>query len=261
MRTRGGGLPVTSCWLPAADGSSLLLQSLPPFDELLLFLVHLSTGVSVADLSQRFGIDGTSVSTVLSSWTRFLYRLLGSQRLWIRPELIRVYLPPEFAAFPDTQAVLHCVQVFCQAGGGGAGPASFRALVGLAPHGSVTFVSRLFGVSVSDLDVFRLSGVAELLSVDAAVMVDRGFRVEPAVPCAVHRPVFFRQQARSGGTGRAHGPLRVHVSRCLARLKENQLFCRSAPLHVCGSVEELFSVSCCLVNYQKLPRRSWSHPG
>lgn len=215
--------------------------------------MHLSTGAPLADLSQRFGIHSTSVSTVLSSWTRFLYRLLGSQRLWIPPEVVRLHLPPEFAAFPDTQAVLHCVRIFCQARGG---PASFRALVGLAPHGSVTFVSRLFAGSVSDLDVFRLSGVTELLSADAAVMVDRGFRIERAAPCAVHRPVFFQLQAQSSRTRRPLRLLQVQVGRCLARLQENQLFRRAAPLRVCGSVEELFSVSCCLLNYQKLPRRS-----
>lgn len=241
------------------------LQSLHPFDELLLFLMHLSSGPPLADLSQRFGIESAAVSGVISSWTHFLYRLLGSQRLWMPPEAARAHLPPEFSAFSDTQAVLHCVQIFCRARlplrlqssafPPWKSPASFKALVGLAPHGAVTFVSGLFAGSVVDLDVFRLSGVTKLLGADVAVMVDRGFLIDHAAPCKVHRPAFFYQQPRTCSERSRITPsvarLRAHVQRCLARVKENQLFSKAAPLRVCGSVEELFSVACYLVNYQK----------
>lgn len=238
--------------------------------------MHLSSGPPLADLSQWFGIDSAAVSGVISSWTHFLYRLLGSQRLWLSPEAVRAHLPPEFSAFSDTQAVLHCVQIFCQAQvpprlqssalAPGTSPASFKALVGLAPHGAVTFVSGLFARSVSDLDVFRRSGITELLRADAAVMVDRGLVLEGVAPCRVHRPAFFHQRPETsperGRAGPAVAHLKVHVRACLASVKENQLFNRCAPLSVCGSVEELFSVACCLVNYQKRPRRHlrcWTH--
>ncbi|ROI15338.1 Antigen WC1.1 [Anabarilius grahami] len=47
--------------------------------------------------------------------------------------------------------------------------------------------------------------------------------------------------------------LRVHVERCIRRVKENKLFDRDIPLSVCGSIEELFNVACFLVNYQYGP--------
>lgn len=255
--------------------SLFFFQSLLPFDELLLFLTHLSTGPSLSDLSQRFGIESAAVSGVISSWTHFLYRLLGSQRLWIPPEAVRAHLPPEFSAFSDTQVVLHCVQIFCRArvplrlqGSAfppGRDPASFKALVGLAPHGAVTFVSSLFARSVSDLEIFRQSGVTKLLRADAAVMVDRGFLIDHVAPCKVHRPAFFYQNPKTSSKRSRTGPsmahLKIHVRRCFASLKENQLFNKSAPLCVCGSLEELFSVACCLLNYQKRLRRnlhSWT---
>lgn len=231
--------------------------------------MHLSRGPSLADLSQRFGIESAAVSGVISSWTHFLYRLLGSQRLWIAPEAVRAHLPPEFSAFSDTQVVLHCVQIFCRARlplqlqskapPPGTSPASFKALVGLAPHGAVTFVSGLFARSVRDLDIFCLSGVTQLLTADAALMVDRGFLIDHLAPCKVHRPAFFYQHAKTSTKRRRIPPsttrLKIHVWRCLARLKQSQLFNKSAPLPVWGGLEELFSVACYLVNYQKRPRR------
>lgn len=225
--------------------------------------MHLSSGPSLADLSQRFGIESTAVSGVISSWTHFLFRLLGSQRLWIPPKAVRAHLPPEFAAFSDTQVVLHCVQIFCRArvplGLQSPNPASFKALVGLAPHGPVTFVSGLFARSVSDLEIFRRSGLSELLTADAAVMVDRGFLIDDVAPCRVHRPAFFyrcqRTSSKRGGITPPVARLMIHVRTCLASLKENQLFNMSAPLCVGGGLEELFSVACYLVNYQKRPRQ------
>ncbi|KAL7388843.1 hypothetical protein ABVT39_021615 [Epinephelus coioides] len=43
--------------------------------------------------------------------------------------------------------------------------------------------------------------------------------------------------------------LRVHVERCIRRVKENKLFDKVIPLSVCGSTDQLFSVACFPVNY------------
>jgi hypothetical protein len=50
-----------------------------------------------------------------------------------------------------------------------------KGLVGIAPHGAVTFISALYGGSVSDKEMFKQSGIAELLTENMAVMVDKGF--------------------------------------------------------------------------------------
>lgn len=133
-------------------------------DELLLFLMHLSVGLPLRDLANRFSIHQTTVSRIITSWTHFLYHLLGSIRLWIPPEGIKAYLPPEFAEFPDTQVILDCTEIFCQT------PSSlllqsevyssykshttFKAMIGIAPHGPITFVSPLYAGSMSDREIF-----------------------------------------------------------------------------------------------------------
>ncbi|XP_048101279.1 uncharacterized protein LOC125295790 [Alosa alosa] len=52
-------------------------QVLQPIDEFFLFLVHLSVGLKERDLGHRFGIHSSTVSRVVSSWTNYLYTLLG----------------------------------------------------------------------------------------------------------------------------------------------------------------------------------------
>ncbi|CAM4510210.1 unnamed protein product [Leuciscus chuanchicus] len=137
---------------------------LAPIDELLLFLMHLSIGLSLRDLANRFGIHRTTVSRIITTWTHFLYHLLGSIRLWLPKEVVQAHLPPEFSQYADTQVVLDCTEIFCQT------PSSlvlqsevfsnykshttFKAMIGIAPHGPITFVSPLYAGSMSDREIF-----------------------------------------------------------------------------------------------------------
>jgi len=53
--------------------------------------------------------------------------------------------------------------------------------------------------------------------------------------------------------------VRVHVERCIRRVKENKLFDKVIPLSVCGSIDQLFTVACLLVNYQNGPLvKAWA---
>ena len=242
-------------------------QKLPPIDELLLFLMHLSAGLLLRDLAERFCIHRSTASRIVSTWTHFLYFLLGSQRLWIPSEVVRAHLPPEFSAFADTQVVLDCTEISCQT------PSSlllqsevfssykshttFKAMIGMAPHGAITFVSGLYAGSMSDREIFKRSGIAKLLQPDMAIMVDKGFLVDNLAGCKVYRPAFLshkKQMSREDvRQTQSIARLRVHVERCIRRIKENKLFDKEIPLSVCGNIEELFSVACFLVNYQNGP--------
>ncbi|XP_042285781.1 uncharacterized protein LOC121909344 isoform X1 [Thunnus maccoyii] len=62
---------------------------------------------------------------------------------------------------------------------------TFKAMVGMAPHGAVTFVSALYESLVSDKEISRQSGIIPLLSPDMAVMVDQRFLVDDLGSCKV----------------------------------------------------------------------------
>ncbi|KAG5273005.1 hypothetical protein AALO_G00171710 [Alosa alosa] len=179
---------------------------LAPVDELLLFLMHLSAGLDLRDLAIRFRIHSSTASRIITTWTHFLYHLLGSIRLWIPPEEVKAHLPPDFSFFPDTQVVLDCTEIYCQT------PSSlllqsevystykshttFKAMIGIAPHGAITFVSPLYAGSMSDREIFRLSGITKLLTPEMAIMVDKGFLVDNLCPGKVYRPAFLSKNAQ-----------------------------------------------------------------
>ena len=225
------------------------------------------------DLAERFDIHRTTASRIISTWTHFLYCLLGSKRLWVPPEVVRAHLPPEFAGFSDTQVILDCTEIFCQT------PSSlllqsevfssykshttFKAMVGMAPHGAITFVSGLYAGSMSDREIFKQSGIVKLLKPGMAIMVDKGFLVDDLVPCKVYRPAFLRNRKQMSKEDvrqtQAIARLRVHVERCIRRVKENKLFDKDIQLSICGNIEELFCVACMLVNYQNGPLvKAWA---
>uniref|UniRef100_A0A0E9WU51 DDE Tnp4 domain-containing protein n=1 Tax=Anguilla anguilla TaxID=7936 RepID=A0A0E9WU51_ANGAN len=136
-------------------------------------------------------------------------------------------------------------------------------MIGIAPHGPITFVSALYAGSMSDREIFELSGISKLLTADTAIMVDKGFLVDTLVPCKVYRPAFLSKNIQmcleDVQQTQSVARLRVHVERCIRRVKENKLFDKVIPLPVCGSIDQLFSVACLLVNYQNGPLvKAWA---
>ncbi|XP_034052734.1 uncharacterized protein LOC117533226 [Gymnodraco acuticeps] len=168
-------------------------QWLQPIDEFFLFLCFLSVGLKERDLANRFNVHQSTVSRIIATWTSFLTTLLGSQCIWLTPAEVQAHLPEAFKDFPDTQVILDCTELRCQT------PSSLllqsemystykshctmKALVGIAPHGAVTFVSSLYGGSVSDKEIFKQSGIAALLTENMAVMVDKGFLISDCCKC------------------------------------------------------------------------------
>nr|XP_055049623.1 uncharacterized protein LOC129435205 [Misgurnus anguillicaudatus] len=230
-----------------------------PIDELFLFLTYLSTGCTQRELGHRFNIHRATVSRIIVTWANFLYCLLGSVCIWMSPAAVKASLPHDFdGSYSNTQVVLDCTELRCQT------PSSlllqsevfsnykshctFKAMVGMSPHGALTFVSALFEGSMSDREVFRQSGITSLLTPDMAIMVDKGFLVEGLVPGPVHRPAFLSKMAQM-----SIARLRVHIERLIRRVKENKLFDTTIPLSIAGSINQIFTVACLLSNYQNRP--------
>ncbi|XP_076842458.1 uncharacterized protein LOC143487035 [Brachyhypopomus gauderio] len=248
-------------------------QTLPTIDEFFMFMMHLVLGLKERDLAHRFHVHQSTVSRIITSLANFLYFLLGSVCIWMPKDKVQAYLPEEFGNFQDTQVILYCTELHCQT------PSSlllqsevfsnykshctFKALIGMAPHGAITFVSGLYAGSVSDREMFRQSGIIPLLTPDMAIMVDKGFLVDDLVPCKIHRPVFLKRCTRMPAYDVKHtqsvARLRVHVERCIRQVKEHKLFDTVIPMSISGSINKLFTVSCLLVNYQNGPLvKAWS---
>uniref|UniRef100_A0AAR2KIZ6 THAP-type domain-containing protein n=1 Tax=Pygocentrus nattereri TaxID=42514 RepID=A0AAR2KIZ6_PYGNA len=234
-------------------------QVLQPVDEFFLFLVQLSVGLKERDLGHRFNIHPSTVSRIISTWTNFLYTLLGPVCIGLSPEDVKKNLPSEFQDYPDTQVILDCTELRCQT------PSSpllqsemystykshctMKGLVGTAPHGAVTFL-------------IKQSGLAKLLTEEMAVMVDKGFLITDCVKCKVYCPPFLSKQSQMPAyqvtETQSIARLRVHVERVIRRIKQNKLFDGIISLSHSVNINQLFTVACLLSNYQnKALVKSW----
>lgn len=85
-------------------------------------------------------------------------------------------------------------------------------------------------------------------------MVDKGFIVDDIVPCKVHRQAFLSKRTKMPALDvcqtQSIARLRVHVERCIRKVKENKLFDTVIPLSITGSINQLYSAACFLVNHQ-----------
>ncbi|XP_056301526.1 uncharacterized protein LOC130213768 isoform X2 [Danio aesculapii] len=242
------------------DGTTdvALDRSLQPIDEFFLFMVHLSVGLTLRDLGHRFNIHESTVSRIITTWAHFLYTVLGSLRIWMSAEAVKAHLPNQFQDYPDTQVLIHCTELHCQT------PLlksedfsykshrSFKGLIGMAPHGAVTFVSSLYAASLSDEELFKQSGIVSLLKPEMAIMFDNTLFVDDCVPCKVYRPAHLLEEQISADEGK-ETQLRVHIEGLIHRIKQHKLLDTVIPLSVTGTVNQIYTVACLLVNYQNGP--------
>ncbi|XP_051948591.1 uncharacterized protein LOC127619679 [Xyrauchen texanus] len=228
----------------ALTESNATTHSLQPIDEFFLFLNYLALGSKQRDLADRYGIHQSTVSRIITTWSNFLFTVLGSVRIWIPEEEIQRKLPADFKDYPDTTVILDCTELRCQC------PSSpllqsevfssykshctLKGLIGIAPHGPVTFVSALYAGSISDKQITRESGLLSLLKPGMAVMVDRGFLINDIVPCKVYRPAFLSGRPQMSASEvretQAIARVRVHVERFIRRVKEHKFFDSVIPL-------------------------------
>lgn len=233
-----------------------------------LFLVYLSVGLKERDLAHRFHMHPSTVSRIIVTWTNYLYTLLGSVCVWLSAADVKSNLPEEFSDFPDTQVIIDCTEIRCQT------PSSpllqsemysnykshctMKGLIGIAPHGPVTFVSQLYAGSVSDREIFKQCRITKRLTEDMVdkgmVMVDKGFLISDCVSCKVYCPPFLsrgkQMPAHQVKETQAIARLRVHVERVIRRIKQNKLFDGVITLSHSANINQLFTVACLSSNYQ-----------
>ncbi|XP_047442323.1 uncharacterized protein LOC125008950 [Mugil cephalus] len=243
-------------------------HSLQQIDEMFLFLNYLALGLKQQDLADRYGIDQSTVSRIIKTWSNFLYIILGSVRIWLPVDKIVEHLPTEFMGYADTTVILDCIKLRCQCPSSSVrqsevlsshkSDCTVKGLIGVAPHGAVTFISPLCAGSMDDKQIVRESGILSLLTPGMAIMVNRGFVVDDLVPCKVYRRPLLSDRSQVPGACEVRetetiARLRVHVEHLLGKVKGHKFFDTEIPLQLFGNVNQLYAVACLLTNYENGP--------
>ncbi|KAK7893659.1 hypothetical protein WMY93_022811 [Mugilogobius chulae] len=206
-------------------------QSLQPIDEFFLFMNYVSLDLVQKDLANRFKVHQSTVSRIINTWNNFLYEVLGEIGIWLDEETIKENLAHVFADYSDTHVILDCTELHSQTPDSlllqsevystYKSHSTFKGLIGIAPHGSVTFISPLYEGCISDREILKQSGLVSLLKPSMAIMVDKGFLVEDLAHCKVYIPALLKKKSQLSAAEvrktQSIARLRVHVERVIRR--------------------------------------------
>ena len=244
-------------------------RCLPLEDELFMFLCRLWSGLQEQDLADRFHCSIATVSRKIITWANLLYFILGSINIWLPRDTIKRKLPASFKGtkYDKTRVIIDCTEIKIQR------PSSLvlnsqtyssykstntlKCLIGIAPHGCVTFISSLYTGCMSDVEITRLCGLLDLLEEGDVVMADKGFTIQKdceAKKANLNIPPFLRQNKQFTPSEVSEtqeiASLRIHVERAIQRAKDNNLFKMIIPLSMVGTVSQLWVCAVLLTNFQ-----------
>ena len=168
---------------------------LRPADEFLLVCMRLRLGLLQEHLADLFCISTTTVSRIVNTWMNFLFDHCKGLIPWPSREQILCNLPSGFRNYKNCRIVVDCTELYTEK------PSSlvaqwltwseykhsntFKILIGVAPNGLVTFVSRLWCGNVSDRHIVQHDDLLPKLSPGDMMMADKGFTIEDLLPADV----------------------------------------------------------------------------
>ena len=245
-------------------------------DELFMFLCRLKVGLLEQDLSVRFNCSVSTVSRKIVTWANFLYFALGSIPIWLPRDIIQELMPECFKSlYPRTRVVIDCTELRTQQPSSLVlnsqsyshykGTNTFKCLLGIAPHGTITFISSLYTGCMSDVEITKLSGLVDLLEPGDDVMADKGFTIRKLLGekgVTLNIPEFLSNKRQFTIDEIEHteqvAKLQIHIERMNRRIKEYHLFDTPIPLSLAGSVNQLWTVACLLALFKGPLVQAWS---
>ena len=210
-------------------------------DELLLTLMKLRLNLREEDLAFRFGICQSTVSQVLSTWIPFLSKELCSLIHWPTKEETLRYYPACFHKYKGTvRCIIDCTEIQIDRPSLASSNSrvysqyksrpTLKCLVGIAPSGTISYVSKPAGGNTSDKKIVKMTAMTEKFEPGDICMADRGFNIQELF---LHKqvrlviPPFQRTTKRTSQFTESEDTktktvanARIHVERAIGRLKE-----------------------------------------
>lgn len=211
-------------------------EIIPKRDQFLLTLMKLKMNLKHFDLSQRFQCSEATVSNIFRTFVLVMYEILFKKLMRKIPsrEKNRKCLPNAFLSCSSCRIVLDATEVMSDK------PIqmlfqretfsaykhynTWKALIGVAPNGIVTYVSDLYPGSTSDKKIVEHCGVIEQLVPGDLVIADKGFVIKDCLPYGVdlNLPPFLTTpqftESQVSETKRI-ASARVHVERAINKIK------------------------------------------
>ena len=238
---------------------------LSPINEFFMTLCRLRQGFPEQDLAVRFQVSQPSVSRILVTWINFLYVKFKEVPIWPCRELIDEYMPACFRTmYPKIKCIIDATEIFIKMPSNPTAQQltfssyknhnTLKALIGITPSGAVSFISDLYGGSISDKKIVVKSGFLKLLEPGDSIMADRGFTLDDILPPGVQLniPPMMNETGQltenERMTTRRIASVRIHVERAIERIKNYQILHRMEN-NMHNSANQIFFVCAMLTNF------------
>ena len=141
-------------------------------NEFFLVLCPLKVGLLEEDLSARFGVCQSVVSQIVNTWIKFIFFRFKELDVFPSREIVQLHLPECFRKkYPTTTLIIDATEIYIEKPNNPEAQQvtfssyknskTLKALVGIVPKGGISFVSTLYGGSISDKELTQKSGLIE----------------------------------------------------------------------------------------------------
>ncbi|XP_035253283.1 uncharacterized protein LOC118216299 isoform X2 [Anguilla anguilla] len=251
--------------------------NLPIRSQFLLALMKLRNNYDMKDLAFKFGISVESVSVIFNACINDMFHRLGEISIWPHRDFISANMPENFKKdFPTTFAILACtelkierptsLQLQNQSYSDYKSANSLKGLIACDPRGSVIFVSPLFTGSISDRDIFKHCYITKQLTrliqdgylePGDGIMADKGLLIGKDIEkigLHLNIPPFAKANAQMPASDvertKTFAKHRVHVERCIAKIKKFKIVSGRIPNSMLGNINRIWFVVSLLSNFQ-----------
>ena len=215
--------------------------TLPLFQQFVMVLMKLRLNLGDQYLAYRFGVHNSTISRYFKKWINVMYVRLKPLIKWPeRGELLKS-MPVVFRKnFKACVIIIDCFEVFIER------PSRLKAraqtwsnykqhntvkfLIGVAPQGVISFISKGWGGRVSDVHLTQNCGLLENMLPGDLILADRGFTIQESAGmyCAqVKVPPFTKGKRQLNQveveTSRQLSSVRIHVERVIGALRQKYI--------------------------------------
>lgn len=232
---------------------------------IMLTCMILKMNLNYASVAVFFEITSETVKSIFTKSLLLLKEILHPVIKFPPKEEIMKNIPQCFEKYSETRIVLDCTETPIQktkcsqcrlhSYSNYKGTHTVKFLIGTAPSGLITFVSRGFGGRASDKRIVMQSKLLDLLSPHDGVMVDKGFLIETEChqrKLKLIRPPFLRKKLQfskeEANNTVSIAAARVHVERSIQRLKILKILKGPIPAHLRNYVNCIIIIIAGIVN-------------
>ncbi|XP_065645607.1 uncharacterized protein LOC136076070 [Hydra vulgaris] len=204
-------------------------------EEFLMTLMRLRLGLLNEDIADRFDISKALCFNIFTTFIRIIAYILGNA--------IIVWLPSESLY---NQAVTWSDYKHHN---------TVKVLIGIAPNGYITFLSKCYGGRASDKFITSDSGFYNLLERGDEVMADRGFQIREELLfcyCSLSVPPGARVKSQMTATECKKttdvANLRIHIERAINRIKTFRSLKNVLPISMLHHMDDIILSCAALCN-------------